>query len=84
MTGLYRGLQNLIGFFVTIVNFIKMVIQFFLNVLDSLIKLVDLLISIIFNTNTLILTLPSWLIAFATLTFSICILFLIVGRNHGK
>ena len=31
----------------------------------------------------IILTLPSWLIAFATLTISVCILFLVLGRNHG-
>ena len=83
MTGLYNGLQNLISNFRSIISFIQTAWGFFVNLVKSIGDLVAMLINMFSVINGIILTLPSWLIAFATLTISICILFLVLGRNHG-
>ena len=84
MAGIIDGLQNLWSGIQTIVNGILMAIQFLINLVKSLIELVRLLITTMTNTSALIMTLPPWLIAFATASLSIAILYLIVGRESGK
>ena len=83
MTGLFNGIQNLISNFRSLINFIKVAWGFFVNLVKSIGDLVGMLINMFSIINGIILTLPSWLIAFATLTISICILFLVLGRDHG-
>ena len=83
MTGIFNGIQNLISNFRSIIGFIQTAWGFFVNLVKSIGDLVGMLINMFSIINGIILTLPSWLIAFATLTISVCILFLVLGRNHG-
>lgn len=83
MTGIFRGLQELISNFRSIISFIQTIWGFVVNIIKSLGDLFSLLINMLSVISGIILTLPSWLIAFATLTIGICILFLVVGRDHG-
>ena len=83
MTGIFNGIQNLISNFRSIICFIQTAWGFFVNLVKSIGDLVGMLINMFSIINGIILTLPSWLIAFATLTISVCILFLVLGRNHG-
>ena len=84
MKGLFRGIQTLISNIKSIIYAIKIGITFILNLIESLFKLIQLLITTIANTTTLIATLPSWLIAFATCTLAIAVLYVILGRESGK
>lgn len=83
MTGIFNGLQSLISSIRSIVSFIQAIWGFAVNLIKSIGDLVGLLINMLSVVSGIILTLPSWLIAFATLTISVCILFLVLGRNHG-
>lgn len=84
MAGIVNGIQNLWNGILTIVNAIKMFIQFGINLIKSLIQLIELLATTVSNTFTLITTLPPWLIAVATATLSIAVLYIVVGRESGK
>lgn len=84
MTGIFSGLQNLISGIQTVINGIVMAIKFLINLVLSIWELIKLLSATISNTTTLIATLPSWLIAVATATIGVSILYLIVGRETGK
>lgn len=83
MTGIFRGLQELISNFRSIISFITTIWGFVINLIKSLGDLFNLLINMLSVVSGIILTLPSWLIAFASLTIGICVLYLVVGRNHG-
>lgn len=83
MTGIFRGLQELISNFRSIISFINAIWGFVINLIKSIGDLFTLLINMLSVVSGIILTLPSWLIAFASLTIGICILYLVVGRNHG-
>lgn len=84
MTGIFKGLQQLISNFRTIIDFIKMFIQFGISLVKSIFDLFNLVLNLMSTITGIIATLPSWLIAFATLTIGICVIFLIVGREHGN
>lgn len=78
------GIQALINAIQTIIDGIQMAFAFLINIVKSLFMLIELLINIVINTTTLIATLPPWLIAFATATLSVSVLYIILGRDTGK
>lgn len=84
MSGIFNGIQKLIGGIETIVNGFIMGINFLVNVVKSLVDLIRLLATTLTNVFQLTATLPSWLIAFATASVSIAVLYMILGRNAGK
>lgn len=84
MKGIFKGIQTLVSGIQTIINGIKMAIEFLINLVTSLFELVKLLITTVGNTTALIATLPDWLIAFATATVGIAVLYMILGRQTGK
>lgn len=84
MTGIINGLQNLWNGILAIVNGIVLGINFLMNLIKSLFQLLRMLVTTVTNTTILIQTLPSWLIAFATASVSIAVLYIILGRESGK
>lgn len=84
MKGIMSGLQNLLSFFANIWDMLKMLFQFVQNMIKSLVSLLDLLITTVGNVVTIIATLPPWLIAFATATLGVSVLYIILGRETGK
>lgn len=77
-------MQDLYNGILSIVNGIELGIQFLINLVKSLFSLMQLLGTTIVNTTTLIATLPSWLIAIATATLGVSVLYIIIGRDTGK
>lgn len=77
-------MQDLYNGILSIVNGIEIAIQFLVNLVKSLFQLMELLGQTIINTTTLIATLPSWLIAIATATLGVSVLYIIIGRETGK
>ena len=84
MTGIFKGIQTLISNIKSLIDGIKIGVNFIRNLLVSLLKLVQLVATTVANTMTLITTLPSWLIAFATCTVAVAVLYIILGRESGK
>ena len=83
MTGIFNGLQGVISNLNTIIIGVKMFIDVGINLIKSLIDFCTLLLDTFDLLYGLVSTLPTWLSAFAFLTISISILFMVVGRNHG-
>ena len=77
MTGIFNGLQDIINLFNTIVNFI-------INIINGILQMAIVIKETVTNTSNIILTLPSWLIGFASATLAICVIFQLVGRENGK
>lgn len=84
MQGIFKGLQELISNFRSIIDFIKTAWTFFIHVIQSIGEFIGLLMNIFSIVYSIIATLPPWLIAFASLSVGVCILYLIVGREHGN
>lgn len=84
MTGIFNGIQSVISAVQSVVNGIVIGIKFIINLVRSIGQLIQILITTVANVSNLILTLPSWLIAFATATLGIAILYMVVGRETGK
>lgn len=84
MSGIFNGIQSLVSSIQTLINGIKLGIQFLINLVKSIFELIKLLTTTIGNITTLTFTLPSWLIAVATATIGISVLYIILGRNTGK
>lgn len=84
MTGIFNGIQNLWSGIQTLVNGVVMAIQFLINLIKSLFEMIRIITTTLTNTSTLIQTLPPYLIAFATTTIGIAVLYVIIGRETGK
>lgn len=84
MKGIFKGIQTLVSGIQTIINGVKMGIEFLINLVKSVFELIKLLITTVGNATTLIATLPDWIIAFATATLGIAVLYMILGRQTGK
>lgn len=84
MTGIFNGIQKIVGSIQTIIEGVKIGIQFLISLVKSLFELIKLLTTTIGNITTLTFTLPSWLIAVATATIGVSVLYIILGRDTGK
>lgn len=67
-----------------LISTIKMLIDFVFNAISSLISLFTYLGTIVNIVTTTLLTLPDWLIAFGSISLSICVLYIVLGRQGGK
>lgn len=84
MKGIFNGIQSLISSIETVINAVKIGVQFLINLVKSMFQLVQLIITTVTNVMTLTATLPQWLIAFATCTLGVAVLYIIIGRDTGK
>lgn len=76
-------MQFLIDAFDFIVNTIKSVWDFFISILTNTAKMLDYIKVVSDIAYSLIASLPSWLVSFATITIFISILYLILNRESG-
>lgn len=76
-------MQFLIDSFDFIVNTIKSVWDFFTSILTNTAKMLDYIKVVSDIAYSLIASLPSWLVSFATITIFISILYLILNRESG-
>lgn len=84
MKGIVSGIQGIIDIFISIWDAIKLCITFLINLVKGLFQMLTILKTTITNSMNFTLTLPSWLIAFASATIAVSILYIIVGRESGK
>lgn len=78
------GIQAVIDAIVNIFDFFVMLFKFIGNTFKSMVLAFTMLLQMIPKVMTLIATLPSWLISFATITIGVTIAYFIIGRNAGK
>lgn len=74
----------LIDFFEWLGDVITMAFDFLVNIIESTTLLLDYLGLITDFSSDFITSLPSWLQAFGTITITICILYMILGRSAGR
>lgn len=77
-------MKAIINGFTWLINTIKLLFSFIMNFFKAITMLFNYLITIINLAFTTILTLPSYIQAFAYITIAISIIYIIVGRNAGK
>lgn len=78
------GIQAVVDAIKNLIEFFQMLFQFIANIFRSLILAFNMLLQMIPKVMQLISTLPSWLIAFATVTIGVTIAYFIIGRTPGR
>lgn len=66
-----------------LINFIQLIFKFIGNLIQQLLYLFKYLGRAISISLDFILTFPPWLGIFATITISVCVLYIILGRRSG-
>lgn len=79
-----EGLEEILDAFRNIIEFFQMLFQFIASVFKSIGVALNIILQMSVKIMVWIGTLPSWLIAFATITFVISMIYFIVGREAGK
>lgn len=77
-------MKGILNAFSTLINTIKMLFEIIMSMFETLGMVFTYLISIVDIAFETILTLPEWLKAFAIITVSISIAYILIGRNVGK
>ena len=84
MQGIFTGIQNIINSITSLVSGLYLGIQFLIGMVKNLIEMIKMLATMVLNTNTIITTMPSWLMGFLALSVSVSVLYVILGREQGK
>lgn len=74
---------GIFDFFKQIADFIGSLIQFVVQMVDGLIRLLALIPKCVTLLTDSIGALPTLLIAFASVTITVSVIFIILGREHG-
>ena len=77
-------MKGIINAFTTLIDIVKMIFGIIMSIFETLGMVFRYLITIIDLVFTTILTLPSWLQAFAIITVAISIAYFLIGRSAGK
>lgn len=67
-----------------LISTIKMLVDFLVSFIKSIIYLFKYLGTIMQIVQTFIITLPPWLISFASISLTVCVLYITLGRSGGK
>lgn len=76
-----RGILNA---FSTIINMFKMIFEIVMSIFETIAMVFRYLITIVDLAYDTITTFPTWIQAFAVITISISIAYILIGRNTGK
>ena len=77
-------LQKILDAFNSIYEFFMMLGEAIRNMITSTLELIRLLTSIPTNLGLLVGTLPPWLMAIATTTIGVSVVYVLLGRSTGK
>lgn len=77
-------MKAIVNGFKWLITTIKLLVSFIMNFFKALFMMFQYLITIINLAFSTILSLPSYIQAFAYMTIAIAIIYIIVGRNIGK
>lgn len=77
-------MKGIINSFKWIIKFFKIIFGIITHIFQAIGYAFNYILSIVALVSRIILTLPSWLLGFATITLSIAIVYFIIGRESGK
>lgn len=77
-------MKAIVSGFSTIINIFKMFFDIIMSIFETLAMVLRYLYTIVSLAFEVIVSFPSWLKAFAVITLSISICYIIIGRNVGK
>lgn len=77
-------MQGILNAFDFIISTIKSVWAFFIGIVENLILLVKYIGKALVLAGQCVSEMPTWLQVFATVTISVSVLYLILGREGGK
>lgn len=77
-------MQFIKDFFDFLINTITTIWSFFTGLVEDLILFVNYVTSAVGLAAECILTFPSWLKIFGTITIGVCVIYLLLGRSAGK
>lgn len=70
-------------FFDWVVNLVTSLVGFVFQMINGLLRLLSILPTAVLQLTNSVSYLPSILVGFATITATICVIYVIVGRNSG-
>lgn len=77
-------MKGIINAFSTLINIFKMLFDIIMSFFETIAMVFRYLLTIVDLAFDTILTFPSWIQAFAIITISISIAYILIGRNVGK
>ena len=77
-------MKGIINAFQAIIDFFKMIFDIVMGFFETLAMVFRYLITIVDLAFDTIMTFPDWIKAFAIITVSISIAYILIGRNAGK
>lgn len=77
-------MKAIVDAFTWLISTIKMLVDFVISMITSIIYLFQYLGTIMQIVTSFIATLPGWLIAFGSISLTVSILYITLGRNAGK
>ena len=77
-------MKGIINAFQAIIDFFKMIFDIVMGFFETLAMVFRYLITIVDLAFDTIMTFPDWIKAFAVITVSISIAYILIGRNAGK
>ena len=75
--------DNITNFFTWFVDTAKALIEFVWSIIEGTLQLLEMVPEAVETLTQSLTWLPSILVAFATATITVSVIFLIVGREHG-
>lgn len=77
-------MKGILNAFSTLINFFKMIFNIFMDFFETTAMVFRYLLTIVDLVFDTILTFPSWIKAFAVITVSISIAYILISRNAGR
>lgn len=84
MRAIIRAVKSILNGFTNLIDFIQTVFKILGNVLQQIVYLIKYILQAINISTSFIATLPAWLSVFATITVSISVLYILLGRSTGS
>lgn len=84
MRAIIRAVKSILNGFTNLIDFIQTIFKILGNVLQQIVYLIKYILQAINISTSFITTLPAWLSVFATITVSISVLYILLGRSTGS
>lgn len=84
MRAIISAVKSILNGFTNLINFIQTIFKVLSNFLAQIVYLIKYILQAINISFAFIGTLPAWLSVFATITVSISVLYILLGRSTGS
>lgn len=84
MRAIIRAVKSILNGFTNLIDFIATIFKVLGHLLQQIVYLIKYILQAINISVSFIATLPAWLSVFATITVSISVLYILLGRTTGS